>query len=113
MAVNTLGLAGVVGHAVLGFNPRQQQPQDQDSPDALPRLITMSGRTEGAVLEAIKKVRVCETTPLISERSEIVRSSKFVAFRAFCLIQRPAGSSVVLKRIHSTVRPLPGAAIGA
>lgn len=57
LAVNTLGMAGVVGHTVLGFNPRQQQPQNQEALEALPRLMTVSGRTEEGVKEVVRKVR--------------------------------------------------------
>lgn len=57
VAVNTLGLGSSVGHTVLQANPRTPDGP-QDPSQHLPRLITVSGRTEEGVAEVIKKVGI-------------------------------------------------------
>ena len=56
VAVNTLGLSSMVGHTLLQANPRER-PAPQDPAQHLPRLITLSSRTEEGMKEVIRKVR--------------------------------------------------------
>ncbi|KAJ1522851.1 hypothetical protein ONE63_001999 [Megalurothrips usitatus] len=56
VAVNTLGVCNTVGHTVL--RPNRRGPRTPQRPDEhLPRLITLSGRTEEGVREVAKKVQ--------------------------------------------------------
>lgn len=57
VAVNTLGLGSAVGHTVLQANPRPPQAP-QDPTQHLPRLLTVSGRSEECVAGVVKKARI-------------------------------------------------------
>ncbi|XP_052125524.1 fatty acid synthase-like [Frankliniella occidentalis] len=56
LAVHTMALSSMVGHAVLGGNPRGPG-RVQDPADHLPRLITFSARNEEAAARVVNKIQ--------------------------------------------------------
>ncbi|KAJ1528633.1 hypothetical protein ONE63_007028 [Megalurothrips usitatus] len=56
LAATTLGLGGAVGHVLVKPNPKAKAPRAARSPE-LPRVVTVSGRTEDGVLGALRRVQ--------------------------------------------------------
>jgi hypothetical protein len=54
-AINSFGFGGANAHVVLRSNPKPKAPAIQDN---VPRLVTVSGRSEEAVNYFLNKVRI-------------------------------------------------------
>lgn len=54
VALNSFGFGGANAHVLLKSNPKQKTTQSLNN---VPRLITVSGRTEEAVNNMLKKVQ--------------------------------------------------------
>lgn len=55
VGINSFGFGGANAHIILRSNPKPKAPAIQDN---IPRLVTVSGRTEEAVNYFLDKVRI-------------------------------------------------------
>jgi fatty acid synthase len=55
VGINSFGFGGANAHFILRANPKPKAPAIQDN---IPRLVTLSGRTEEAVNYFLDKVRI-------------------------------------------------------
>jgi Polyketide synthase modules and related proteins len=55
VGINSFGFGGANAHIILRSNPKPKAPAIQDN---IPRLVTLSGRTEEAVNYFLDKVRI-------------------------------------------------------
>ncbi|KAK7571973.1 hypothetical protein V9T40_014445 [Parthenolecanium corni] len=104
-AVNTIGLWGMVNHAVFQNNASRKQKNNFDN---IPRLILLSGRTAEGLGQVLKKIEFDsfneDTVALINEVFH--KNMPFHIYRGFTILPKTDKMTAVLDESGSPKRPV-------